>query len=84
VKGLRRDDDDYALAWVRRYGQGRVFCTAFGHRTELYWNPAILRFYLAGVQFATGDLEAPLEPSQPRNPEIPTGQSRDRLPPKRD
>ncbi len=63
VKWLRRkDDNDYALAWVKPYGNGRVFYTAIGHRTEIFWNPTLLRFYLAGIQFACGDLAAPMEP----------------------
>lgn len=59
VKWLRRDDNDYALAWIKRHGRGRIFYTSFGHRTEIYWHPAILRFYLDAIQFAAGDLEAP-------------------------
>jgi len=63
VKWLRRKhDNDYALAWVKPYGKGRVFYTAIGHRTEIFWNPMLLRFYLAGIQFACGDLEAPMTP----------------------
>jgi type 1 glutamine amidotransferase len=63
VKHYRlRDDRDFALAWVRSVGKGRVFYTAFGHRTQLYWNPRMLQFYLDGIQFALGDLKAPAEP----------------------
>ena len=62
VKWINRKDNDFAQAWVKPYGKGRVFNTGFGHRTELYWNPTILRFYLDAVQFATGDLEAPMTP----------------------
>jgi len=62
VKWLKRKDNDYALAWVKPYGKGRVFYTAIGHRTEIFWNPTLLRFYLAGIQFACGDIEAPMEP----------------------
>jgi len=64
VKWISRKDNDFAQAWVKPYGKGRVFYTGLGHRTELYWNPAILRFYLDGVQFAAGDLEAPTAPRQ--------------------
>ena len=56
-KGTRKDDD-YAVSWVRTYGQGRVFYCSLGHREEVLWNPLILRHYLAGIQFALGDLEA--------------------------
>ena len=70
VKWIRwdqRSDYDFALAWVKAYGEGRVFYTAFGHRTEMYSNPQVLQFYLDGIQFATGDLAAPTDP----RPEIP-------------
>jgi type 1 glutamine amidotransferase len=62
VKWIHRTDNDFALAWIKSYGQGRVFCTSFGHRTEIYWHPQILGMYLAAVQFAAGDLEAPTQP----------------------
>jgi len=62
VPWIHRTDNDFALAWVRRYGQGRVFYCAFGHRTEIWWNPVILQFYLDAIQFAAGDLPAPAEP----------------------
>jgi type 1 glutamine amidotransferase len=62
VEWIHRKDNDFALAWVRPYGKGRVFYTAIGHRTEHFWNPMILRFYLGGIQFAAGDLDAPAAP----------------------
>ena len=62
VKWINRTDGDFAQAWVRSYGKGRVFYCGFGHRTEIWWNPTILRFYLDGIQFVTGDLDAPTAP----------------------
>jgi type 1 glutamine amidotransferase len=62
VQWIHREDNDFALAWVRQYGKGRVFYCAFGHRTEIWWNPKILKFYLDAIQFATGDLEVPTAP----------------------
>jgi type 1 glutamine amidotransferase len=62
VPWIHRPDDDFALAWVTTRGKGRLFVTSFGHRTELFWDPRVLQFYLDGVQFATGDLDAPTEP----------------------
>jgi type 1 glutamine amidotransferase len=58
-----RKDGDYALAWIRKYGQGRTFYCAFSHFDENFLNPALLRFYLDGIQFALGDLEADATPS---------------------
>ncbi len=66
VKWINRQDHDFALAWVKTHGQGRVFCTSFGHRTELFWHPPLLQFYLDAIQFATGDLEAPTAPRPER------------------
>ncbi|MHC4799913.1 MAG: ThuA domain-containing protein, partial [Planctomycetota bacterium] len=63
VPWIHRKDNDFALAWVRQYGKGRVFYCAFGHRTEIWWNPTILRFYLDGIQFAIGDLPVDTTPS---------------------
>jgi hypothetical protein len=62
VKWIQRDDNDFALAWVKSVGKGRIFYGAFGHRTEIWWNPAILQFYLDAIQFAAGDLQAPTQP----------------------
>jgi hypothetical protein len=61
VKWINRTDGDFALAWVRPYGKGRVVYCAIGHRTEHWWNPTILEFYLDAIQFAAGDLDGPIE-----------------------
>ena len=58
-----RKDNDYALAWVRRYGKGRVFYCTIGHNPYVFWDPVMLRFYLGAIQFALGDLPAPTTPS---------------------
>ncbi len=70
VKWINRKDNDHALAWVKTFGKGRVFTTSFGHRTEIFWDPRVLKFYLDGIQFATGDLEAPVSP-RPDRPQHP-------------
>jgi type 1 glutamine amidotransferase len=62
TKGARKDRD-YALAWVKAYGKGRVFYTALTHFEENLTSPALLRFYLDGIQFALGDLAADTTPS---------------------
>jgi hypothetical protein len=59
----KRPDHDYAMGWVRSYGEGRVFYSAIGHWPELYWNPKLLRHWLDGIQFAIGDLKADTTPS---------------------
>ena len=53
----------YAVAWIHPFGDGRVFSSNFGHNYSTYWQPHILKHYLAGIQFATGDIEADATPS---------------------
>ncbi len=66
VEGIRREDGDFALCWVKPYGGGRVFYTALGHQHDLYWNRELVQHYLDGVQFALGDLKASMLPMAPR------------------
>jgi type 1 glutamine amidotransferase len=62
-QNVHRRDGDFAMTWVKRYGQGRVFYCALGHQHELFWNPIVLQHYLDGIQFALGDLTADTTPS---------------------
>ena len=65
----RPDDHDYAVSWLNRYGDGRVFYCSLGHQEKTYSNPTVLKHYLAGLQFCLGDLEADATPSGPLPPE---------------
>jgi len=68
--GAYREDRDYAMAWVRQYGKGRIFYTAFGHHPAVFQDPKMLEFYLAAAQFVLGDLAAPTIPSGKLTPAI--------------
>lgn len=59
----RRKDNDYAVAWVKTHGKGRVFYCSLGHDPHIFWEPKLLRFYLDGIQFALGDIDADTTPS---------------------
>ncbi|MCP4259246.1 MAG: hypothetical protein GY774_17315 [Planctomycetes bacterium] len=67
---ILRKDNDYALAWIRNYGRGRVFYCTIAHNPYVFWDPKMLQFYLAAVQFAMGDLHAPTIPSARLTPAI--------------
>lgn len=56
-------DKDYGVAWIKQDGKGRVFYCSLGHNEAVYANPAVVKFYLAGLQYALGDLEADAAPS---------------------
>ncbi len=65
-----RADDDYALAWVRRYGRGRVFHSTIAHNPYVFRDRKMLEFYLAAAQFVLGDLDAPTIPTALLTPAI--------------
>ncbi len=58
----RAADGDFAMSWVRRHGEGRVFYTSLGHNKHLFSDRRLLGHFLAGIQFALGDLEADATP----------------------
>jgi len=62
----RRDDGDYALGWIKKCGKGRVFYTALGHDYPIFYNPAVLAHWLAGIQYSLGDLKADATPRPPK------------------
>jgi type 1 glutamine amidotransferase len=62
LKRGRRKDGFYPISWVDTYGEGHIFYGSLGHREDIWWNPVILQHYLAGIQFALGDLEADATP----------------------
>jgi hypothetical protein len=73
LKGLKdkppRPDNEYPVAWIKDYGKGRVFYCSMGHNSSDFSNSFLLKHYLAGVQFALGDLKADTTPSA----KLPTG-----------
>ncbi|HYV36701.1 MAG TPA: ThuA domain-containing protein, partial [Gemmataceae bacterium] len=62
----KREDNVYPISWVSTFGKGRTFYCSLGHRDDIYWNPAVLGHYLAGFQYALGDLEADATPTAPK------------------
>ena len=61
---VRRTDGDYPIAWTRSHGKGRVFYCSLGHATSAFADPTILKFWLRGIQFAAGDIDAATTPSR--------------------
>lgn len=60
---VEREDDDYALAWTRNYGRGRVVYCTIGHSPADFMDTKILEFYLGAIQFVMGDLDGSTTPS---------------------
>lgn len=56
------DRDFYPVAWLSTYGKGKTFYCSLGHNDEIFWNPAVVQHYLAGIQYALGELPADATP----------------------
>ena len=61
--GTKRTDGDYALSYIQRVGNGRVFYQSHGHDEKIYFSRPFLAHMLAGIQYALGDLKAEDSPS---------------------
>ena len=51
---VHRTDKDFAVAWWRNYGKGRVFYTALGHRPEVWQDERFQQHLLGAVRWAMG------------------------------
>jgi type 1 glutamine amidotransferase len=67
-KENRPYDHDYGISWIHEYGKGRVFYCAHGHGEGVYSQKPMLQEYLAGLQYALGDLAADATPSSAGTP----------------
>lgn len=53
-RGVKRTDRDFAVAWARTYGKGRMFWTTFGHLEDVYDDPRIQQLYTEAIKWAIG------------------------------
>ena len=51
------------VAWVKSYGQGRMYYTNLGHNNETWTNEAFLKSIAAGVDWIRGDVEGASAPT---------------------
>jgi type 1 glutamine amidotransferase len=51
-KEVRRTDQDFAVAWYRQYGKGRVFYCSLGHRESVWDRPDMQKMWLEALRWA--------------------------------
>lgn len=56
LKDKRVTSDVRYVAWIKKYGTGRVFYCGPSHQPESFETAGMLRFVLDGIQYALGDL----------------------------
>ena len=54
---VHRTDRDFAVAWDKMYGKGRVFYSTLGHTEESWQDPDIYKMYFEAVKWALGMTE---------------------------
>jgi type 1 glutamine amidotransferase len=62
---IHRTDHDFAVAWTKMYGKGRVFYSSLGHTEESWQDPDIRKMYFEAIRWALGMTEGSTE-SHPR------------------
>ncbi|HTS75828.1 MAG TPA: ThuA domain-containing protein [Bryobacteraceae bacterium] len=51
---VHRADHDFAVAWVKNYGKGRMFYSTFGHTAEAWKRADVQAMYREAVKWALG------------------------------
>jgi type 1 glutamine amidotransferase len=54
---VKREDHDFAVAWSKMYGKGRVFYSTLGHTKEAWDDPDIRKMYFEAVKWVLGMTE---------------------------
>jgi type 1 glutamine amidotransferase len=54
---VHRTDHDFAVAWDKMYGKGRVFYSTLGHTEEAWSDPDIRTMYFEAIKWALGMTE---------------------------
>lgn len=61
-KNVERTDGDYAIAWSRDWGKGRVFTNVLGHRNAVWDRPDMQKLWLEATKWVLGMTDGPTEP----------------------
>jgi type 1 glutamine amidotransferase len=59
---IHRTDQDFAVAWSKMYGKGRVFYSTLGHTNEAWVDPDIQKMYFEAIKWALGLSEGSTSP----------------------
>lgn len=59
---VHRKDEDFPVAWARKYGKGRVFYSTFGHTLESWDDRRMQTMWLEAIKWAMGLTNADVTP----------------------
>ncbi len=67
VPGMR-PDHDFAIAWAKSYGRGRVFYSSLGHTRAAWQDPDVRKMYLEAIKWALRYTDGSTQTHPKRNP----------------
>ena len=70
AEGVTPEDADTGISWIKSVGKGHLFYCSLGHNHHLTWTTPVLEHYLAGIQYAMGDLKVDDAPLGAPAPEL--------------
>jgi type 1 glutamine amidotransferase len=65
---IHRADRDFAIAWSKMYGKGRVFYSTLGHTIESWNDPDIQKMYFESIKWVLGLTEGSTSPHPKTGP----------------
>jgi type 1 glutamine amidotransferase len=63
MKGSEYQRPPFPLAWARKYGSGRVWHNAMGHREDVWDSPRFQAMLVGGIAWAGGRTTADIPPN---------------------
>ena len=57
-----REDHDWAIAWSKLYGKGRVFYSTLGHTNEAWDDPDVIKMYSEAIKWVLGRTDGSVAP----------------------
>jgi uncharacterized protein len=59
---VHRQDRDFAVAWAKMYGNGRVYYSTLGHVEQNWDDPRLQQMYVGAIKWAIGLVDADVAP----------------------
>jgi len=59
---VHRKDLDFAVAWAKMYGKGRVYYSTLGHVEQNWDDPRLQAMYVGAIKWAMGLVDADITP----------------------
>ena len=63
---VHRKDNDFAVAWAKMYGKGRVFYSTLGHVDANWDKPEMQTMYAEAIRWALKLVDADVKPRPAR------------------